>query len=387
MNKKLRPLIKWTGGKYDEFPLFANHIPQFKRYIEPFFGGGGVFFALQPQFPSLLNDKSSDLINFYQQIGQEQFKSDLLQYAVAWEEVGELSALLWAVCAKPFVNFIKRDADETNLRATLLKNFKFFFENKPTLNHKEFILDVTLFQAMLLASIIDKAKRIKRISKHELRIFTKEEMMTHFETGMRSGTYLFFRKILNQHYKGAIELSKAKAAANWYFVREFCYGSMFRFNAKGEFNIPYGGIAYNKKNFNKKLAHIFKPEIIQLFKEASIANLDFEVFLKGIDLNTSDFIFIDPPYDSEFSEYDQHAFTSIDQQRLADFLIQTKAKWMMVIKETSFIRQLYTHKGIRIIDFDKKYSYNVRGRNNRKVMHLIITNYQIKTTSKKHQEI
>lgn len=387
MNKKLRPLIKWTGGKYDEFPLFANHIPHFERYIEPFFGGGGVFFALQPKVPAFLNDKSSDLINFYQQIGQEQFKNALLQYAVAWEEIGALNTLLWTACATPFVNFIKRDADEESLRAPLLKNLNAFFKDKPTLNLKDFIIDVVQFQTTLLASIIDKAKRIKRISKNELRVFTKKEMMTHFETGIRGGTYLFFRKILNQHYKGTIELSKAKAAANWYFVREFCYGSMFRFNAKGEFNIPYGGIAYNKKNFNKKLAHIFKPEVVQLFNEASIANLDFEVFLKRIDLNAKDFIFIDPPYDSEFSEYDQNAFTAADQQRLASFLIETKAKWMMVIKETSFIRQLYTHKGIRIVDFDKKYSYNVRGRNNREVMHLIITNYQIKTISKKHQEL
>ncbi|MGF1924118.1 MAG: DNA adenine methylase, partial [Bacteroidia bacterium] len=48
MRQKLRPLLKWTGGKFDEFPLFAESIPKFDRYIEPFFGGGGVFFALQP---------------------------------------------------------------------------------------------------------------------------------------------------------------------------------------------------------------------------------------------------------------------------------------------------------------------------------------------------
>ena len=79
MNKKLRPIIKWTGGKYDEFDLFANYIPEFDRYIEPFFGGGGVFFALQPRVKSFINDKSTDLINFYKQISAAAFKTELFK--------------------------------------------------------------------------------------------------------------------------------------------------------------------------------------------------------------------------------------------------------------------------------------------------------------------
>jgi DNA adenine methylase len=97
--------------------------------------------------------------------------------------------------------------------------------------------------------------------------------------------------------------------------------------------------------------------------------------LNKINLQSSDFIFLDPPYDSEFSEYDQSAFTQLDQQRLASFLIKAKAKWMVVIKETDFIRKIYTHPKVKILAFDKSYTYNVRGRNDRAVTHLIITNY------------
>jgi DNA adenine methylase len=39
MNKKTRPIIKWTGGKYNEFDFFQDHIPTFDRYIEAFFLG------------------------------------------------------------------------------------------------------------------------------------------------------------------------------------------------------------------------------------------------------------------------------------------------------------------------------------------------------------
>jgi len=365
MNKKLRPLVKWTGGKFDEFVFFSAHIPAFERYIEPFFGGGGVFFALQPQVPSLLNDKSTDLINFYSQLTNADFKNEIQLYTDAWDELGNLTAFLWKNCG-PNLNLGKEQ-----LQAQL----DFYFQHQSTLGNPKFIIDFELFKSTLLFSIEDKAKRIKRISAEENREFTADELYVHFETGVRSGTYLFFRRILNDHYLGQLDLSLAKAVANWYFVREFCYASMFRFNAKGEFNIPYGGIAYNRKKFRKKAERIFTEPVTELFRQSTLSNADFEVFLTNASLKDDDFIFVDPPYDSEFSEYDQSAFTKKDQQRLASLLIPSPAKWMMVIKETPFIRQLYTHSAINITAFEKNYAYNVRGRNARGVTHLIIKNY------------
>ncbi|RZL38778.1 MAG: DNA adenine methylase [Pedobacter sp.] len=375
MDKKLRPIIKWTGGKYDEFALFSNQIPTFKRYIEPFFGGGGVFFALQPQGETFINDKSTDLINFYREIGSQDFKFELLKYADAWDELGNISRKLWLNFAGFYENYIAGKFEQTEFISLIQNLVAPVFAQSTVLKDKKFIVDDILFNKMLLASVADKARRIKRICQKENRIFSSAELYDHFETGIKSGFYLFTRKLLNLEYNQFVKLNATKAAANWYFVREFCYGSMFRFNAKGEFNIPYGGIAYNKKNFRLKVENIFKESITELFKQTKIFNLDFEQFLNQINIQASDFIFLDPPYDSEFSEYDQSAFTQEDQKRLADFLIQTTAKWMVVIKETAFIRRIYTHPLVHIKTFDKNYTYNVRGRNNRGVTHLIITNY------------
>lgn len=375
MNKKIRPLIKWTGGKYKEFALFASHIPTFDRYIEPFFGGGGVFFALQPKVQSFINDKSRDLVNFYKQLGQETFKAELLRYAEAWEALGELSRQLWASCGQAFTAFIYTDTEPAELTQLLEDSLALLLKKHPLFSDKDFVIVPDQFGGTLLKSLLDKTRRIKRIAQREKRLFNEKELAVHFETGLRSGTYLFFRAILNQYHKQSLSLTEPKAVANWYFVRELCYGSMFRFNAKGEFNIPYGGIAYNKKNLKQKAQHIFSDEIEQLFKLAELANDDFEVFLNRIGLQATDFIFLDPPYDSEFSEYDQNAFTRNDQKRLAELLLQCPAKWMVVIKETDFIREIYSHPKIKIVNFSKNYSYNVRGRNNRGAVHLIITNY------------
>ena len=375
MGKKLRPIIKWTGGKYDEFALFADQIPEFDRYIEPFFGGGGVFFALQPQVKSFINDKSTDLINFYKQVGNKDFKKELLNFANAWDELALMSKKLWVTVAAKYNDYIIGKIEKIEFNKILEDHLSPVFVQAELLNNQQFIIDSVLFKNMLLASMADKARRIKRICEKENRAFSLDELFDHFETGIKGGFYLFTRTLLNLNFNEILKLKPAKAAAIWYFVREFCYGSMFRFNAKGEFNIPYGGIAYNKKNLRLKVENIFESGITDLFKQAEIYNLDFEDFLKQIDIQSTDFLFLDPPYDSEFSEYDQSSFTQNDQQRLATFLLQTSAKWMVVIKETTFIRKIYTHPLVHIKTFDKNYTYNVRGRNNRGVTHLIITNY------------
>lgn len=372
MDKKIKPIIKWTGGKYREFALFENHIPSFERYIEPFFGGGGVFFALQPKTSVIINDKSADLIRLYRQISNPDFKTSLYEYADAWDEITELANRLWQKLSVQFIAFIQENNQllSESIEVELPKLLKQY----PILNKHQFIIEPLVFLAYLKNNLLDKAIRIQRISKKEHRVFTAEELKDHFETGIKSGMYLFFRMLMN---KNAVEkiFTDAIAAANWYFVREFCYAAMFRYNAKGEFNIPYGGIAYNKKNFRQKADFIFAVHTQKLFSKTEIYNQDFEQLLSSLTLKATDFIFLDPPYDSEFSEYDQNAFTQNDQKRLASFLIHCKAKWMVVIKETPFIREIYTHPQIKIVTFGKHYTYNVRGRNNRSVTHLIITNY------------
>ena len=89
-------------------------------------------------------------------------------------------------------------------------------------------------------------------------------------------------------------------------------------------------------------------------------------------------IFLDPPYDSEFSTYAQNEFTRNDQTRLANYLINDcESNWMMVIKNTDFIYDLYNKDGIYMTSFDKKYLVSFQNRNDKDVEHLLITNYKI----------
>jgi DNA adenine methylase len=62
---ELRPLLKWAGGKRQVLPAIRPIIPpSFKRYLEPFLGGGAVFFDLLPK-RVIINDLNAELMSMY----------------------------------------------------------------------------------------------------------------------------------------------------------------------------------------------------------------------------------------------------------------------------------------------------------------------------------
>lgn len=64
----MNPVLKYRGGKSREILRFLQYIPDnFNRYIEPFFGGGAVFFYLEPD-NAIINDLNGRLMMFYQQL-------------------------------------------------------------------------------------------------------------------------------------------------------------------------------------------------------------------------------------------------------------------------------------------------------------------------------
>lgn len=67
-NILISPILKWVGGKRQ---LLADIMPLINKscstYVEPFVGGGAVFFELQPK-KAIINDYNIELINVYEVI-------------------------------------------------------------------------------------------------------------------------------------------------------------------------------------------------------------------------------------------------------------------------------------------------------------------------------
>ena len=78
-NYKLKPLIKWSGGKSDEINIIMKFIPEnYRIYIEPFVGGGSVYFYLSPQ-NAIINDIHGELITFYKCIA-DGYRNDIYDF-------------------------------------------------------------------------------------------------------------------------------------------------------------------------------------------------------------------------------------------------------------------------------------------------------------------
>lgn len=369
-------LIKWPGGKTREIKYIESLIPEYDRYIEPFFGGGAMFFHLKPK-KAVINDISANLIHFYRLTKEKnvEFEVFLRSYDTSFQNL--LTACDCRI--NEILNIyksLKNNNASCHVIENTLKNIIDEVTQQSTNNiSNELFPDINAFKNQLVFSALDKMKRT--IKNEEKNPFSEEDLKENLITGFTSGYYMYFRGIYNDIALAATQkTSLPYNIANFFFIREYCYGSMFRYNSKGEFNIPYGGMSYNRKNFKEKIDKIFDVQVNKLFSRTEICCSDFSDFIKAHNLAETDFMFLDPPYDTDFSDYEGRGFSKHDHARLAEVLRNTKAKFILIIKNTDYIYSLY--KGdFNILCFDKTYTYNVRSRNQRNVEHLIITNMNI----------
>ncbi len=234
------------------------------------------------------------------------------------------------------------------------------FQNLPSVLLKE--MQVNLYRKMTRMKVLE-------LEKH---ILPDDDLNDNIETAIKSAVYMNYRFLYNNKEINNDYLH----CALFFFMRNYSYSGMFRYSSNGDFNVPYGGIAYNSKLMGKKLMYYRSDEFRNHFKNAKIFNLDFEDFLRQTNPSEGDFVFLDPPYDTEFSTYAQNEFSKQDQERLANYMInECRAKWMLIIKNTDFIYNLYNRQGINIRTFDKEYLVSFMNRNDKKVTHLLITNY------------
>ena len=185
----MKPLIKWSGGKKSEIPKILPHIPEkYKTYIEPFVGGGALYFHLKPN-SAVIADVHKELTDFYKTI----------------KHGGAL-------------------------------NIHDFLNEHPNTEEEYY----KVRDKMKVENALDNAKR-------------------------------------------------------FYYLRKTCYRGMLRYNKKGKFNIPFG----RYKTYNYEI--LKDKEYENLLKNTKIYCKNFEfIFQKYNDENN--FVFLDPPYDSEFTD-------------------------------------------------------------------------------------
>lgn len=121
-------------------------------------------------------------------------------------------------------------------------------------------------------------------------------------------TYYRARARFNALIK-TVERDSKEAAGLFYYLNRTGYNGLCRFNRKGEFNVPFG--RYKRINYVRDFRY-YAP----LLQRWEFELGDFT----ALETSSGDFVYADPPYDVEFTQYAQQGFSWDDQVRLAQWL-------------------------------------------------------------------
>jgi DNA adenine methylase len=148
--------------------------------------------------------------------------------------------------------------------------------------------------------------------------------------------YAARRARFNQLSQGDTE----ESAALFYYLNRTGFNGLCRFNAKGGFNVPWG--------------HGKGGRLIPLDSEryrAALSNVefvcgDFRATLARC--HAGDFIYADPPYDTEFTSYAPGGFHWAEQEALARLLAAAPCPVVLSNQATERIERLYLDLGFAI---------------------------------------
>jgi DNA adenine methylase len=158
------------------------------------------------------------------------------------------------------------------------------------------------------------------------------------EIEMRNDAALFYRQRERfNHLVAAGHDDSVEAAALFYYLNRTGYNGLCRFNRSGEFNVPFG--RYRRINYVTDFSAYRAT-----FKQWNFSAGDFA----ALELDDNDFIYADPPYDVEFTQYSSESFGWDEQVRLAEFLARHRGPVVLSNQATARIVRLYRKLGFSI---------------------------------------
>lgn len=271
----IKPFLKWAGGKRQLWPQIQERFPDDIRkriYCEPFLGGGGILFCLQPA-KAIINDTNAELMNCYRMV---------------------------------------KECPEELIR----------------------------------------------------------------ELGMYENTSEFFYHIRGlDRNPGLDQLVPIQRAARIIYLNKTCFNGLYRVNADGYFNVPFG------KYKNPSIINADGIKAISQYlntADVRICQGDYSQILAELDKNA--FVYLDPPYHQltgqSFTGYVRGGWNDNDQIRLRDAcqsLDQKRIPFLLSNSSTDFIHQIYKEFHIQTIQAAR--CINSKGDRRGVVNEVLICNY------------
>ena len=174
-------------------------------------------------------------------------------------------------------------------------------------------------------------------------------------------------------------LSPVERAARTLYLNRTCYNGLYRVNAAGQFNAPFG--RYKNPTIcdegTLRAVHRYFADNDVAFSQGDFAAAVAEA-------REGDFVYFDPPYDpvnvtSSFTGYQKGGFDRTEQERLkevCDDLDRRGVKFLLSNSATDFIRKLYADYEIGIVGATR--AINSVGSKRGKVDEVLVRNYEVR---------
>lgn len=173
------------------------------------------------------------------------------------------------------------------------------------------------------------------------------------------------------------ERTSVETASRFIYLNKTCYNGLFRVNASGEFNVPFG--KYKNPNICDETNLRACSRALQ---GVTLDVIDYNETLDRI--GAGDFVYIDPPYEpisktSNFNSYTIERFDEVDQTRLFKYcqaLTRKRARFLLSNSSAPWLRQLYrkdTRFNIGYVKAQRSINSDKHGRG--PVKEIVVRNY------------
>ncbi len=133
------------------------------------------------------------------------------------------------------------------------------------------------------------------------------------------------------------QIESQEAAELFYYLNRTGYNGLCRFNQRGQFNVPFG--SYKRINYIRDFSRY----------EDAFSRWEFRAgCFHDIKLGPGDFVYADPPYDVNFTQYSKEDFNWDDQVRLAEWLAEHPGPVLLSNQATNRIIELYKDLGFEL---------------------------------------
>ena len=197
--------------------------------------------------------------------------------------------------------------------------------------------------------------------------------------GRRRNTpeYYYAIRGCDRNKEGYEAMTPVEKASRFIYLNKTCYNGLYRVNAAGQFNTPFG------KYRNPVISDETALRTVHEFLCSHSIRFFHEDFRRTIRRTSpGDFVYLDPPYDpvsdtSNFTGYSKEGFGREEQLRLkqcCDELTSRGVRFLLSNSSTAFIRELY--QAYRICTVRAKRSVNSVAGGRGEIEEVLIRNYE-----------